>query len=158
MIRALLLIVLVAVTQGVVFAADSPTETYYIQLIRGNNDNKPPTPDAKPVGPKLSGRLLPVFKWEHYWEVKLESADVPANKSVRKRLSPEREVEIERLAGATPELAVRIFVDGKMIRETRQPAAGEFFIAGGDKEGDQSWFIVVRHDKPHTADGAGAEQ
>jgi hypothetical protein len=154
-IRVLLLMVLATAAPGLVFASEAPADTFYIQLIRGNNENKAPAPEAKPLGPKLSGRLHSVFKWEHYWEIKRESIDVPAGKSARKRVSPEREVEIDR--ANSQELTVRIFIDGKLARETRQPISNDFFISGGDKEGDQSWFIIVRRDKPQPLDGSGKD-
>ena len=152
-----LLSVLLVVIAGYATAADTsavarvetstaPRVTFYLQLIRGNDESTPPALGAKLIGPKLSEKLFPVFKWKNYWEIKRDSVDLDVGKSVRKKLSPEREVEVELLK--SQELAVRVIRNGKAAREIRQKSASAFCILGGDKEEVQSWFIVVRHDNP----------
>ena len=155
--RVLVVLLLAGVVGGDAFAADTGTvaraeapapsrTTFYLQLIRGNSESTAPAPGAKLIGPKLSQKLSPVFKWSNYWEIKRDSVDLEVGKSVRKKLSAEREVEVELLK--TQDVAVRVIRNGKPTRETRQGAANAFVICGGDKEEDQSWFIVVRRDNP----------
>jgi hypothetical protein len=127
-------------------ATDDPGFTFYLQLIRGSDQNTPPTPDAKPIGPKLAELLYSVFKWNNYWELKRDSVLVRQGQRIRKRMSPEREVEIELLD--SQRMCVRIYVSGKPTRSRHQPAEGAFCIVGGDKGEDQSWFIVVRRERP----------
>ena len=120
--------------------------TFYVQLIRGNNSSTPPAAKAKLIGPKLALKLSPVFKWTNYWEIASAPAELEVGKSVRKKLAPDREVEIELLKSL--EVKVSVIRDGKPTRQMRQQAANAFCILGGDKEEDQSWFIVVRRDNP----------
>src|ERR1019366_635533 len=105
---------------------------------------------ARPIGPKLSERLHSVFKWKRYWELNRDSVVVRPGQKVRTRLSPEREVEIE-LVGSR-RMSARIYVNGKLTRSRTQPAEGAFYVAGGDKGEAQSWFIVVRRDRPLNSD------
>jgi hypothetical protein len=125
---------------------DKPGLTFYLQTIHGNDDDAPPTPDAKPIGPKLNEKLRSVWKWKHYWELKRDSAVVKPGQRVRKRMSAEREVEIELTDLRT--MTARIYFNGRLTRSRNQPAEGAFCIAGGDEGKDQSWFIVVRRDRP----------
>src|SRR5438874_644549 len=68
--------------------------TYYVQLIRGTDQQHRPEATWKPIGPNLSNRLSP-FRWKNYWEVNRQVAAVEKGKVSRCRLSAEREVEIE---------------------------------------------------------------
>ncbi len=126
-------------------AADSPDATFYVQLIRGKADAKPPSDDAKPAGLEVSRRLQ-MFKWNNYWEISRKTVGVKAGGKNRQRMSPQREVEISL---STPEeMTISIYADGKKTRSRKQKVTTPFYIAGGDKDGNQSWFIVVRRDKP----------
>ena len=144
--QLLALFVLLLTGLGCQPATDSPGINFYLQLIRGNDQDTPPIADAKPIGPKLSEKLRSVCKWKSYWELKRDSVVVKPGQTVRKRLSPEREVEIE--LWDSQRMATRIYTNGKLTRSRTQPAEAAFFIAGGDKGEHQSWFIVVRRDRP----------
>src|SRR5688572_28732280 len=89
------LAVLVGGQFGLAFGADSEKLTYNVQLIRGDNETHVPEPDAHRVGPKLSQKLRPVFKWENYWEIKRQKVEINPGKKARIRLNKEREVEID---------------------------------------------------------------
>jgi hypothetical protein len=141
----LLLALLPLGTEAVAAAAANET-TFYLQLVRGNNEDKPPAPEAKPVGPVLSKRLGAVFKWKGFWEIKRDAVVVKPGGSVRRRMSAEREIEIELLK--TGEVEVRVYRNGTQTRALRQPLDGQMLIVGGDKGENQSWFIVVRRDEP----------
>jgi hypothetical protein len=144
--RLLVLLAFLLLGPGCRPASDEPGLTFHLQLIRGSDQDTPPTSDAKPTGPKLRGRLHSVFKWKNYWELKRDSVVVKPGQKVRKRMSPEREVEIE--LWDSQRMAVRIFLNGKLTRSRTQPAEGAFDVVGGEKGQDQSWFIVVRRDAP----------
>ncbi len=115
-------------------------------MIHGNDNDTPPTLDAKPIGPRLNERLRSVWRWKHYWELKRDSVVVKPGQKVRKRMSAEREVEIE--LRDLRRMTARIYFNGRLTRSRNQPAEGAFYISGGDKGQDQSWFIVVRRDRP----------
>lgn len=140
-----LYIILVLAAPALVFSAEEKTVVFYVQLIRGTNDEKPPEPNAKPVGPKLSQMLVPVFRWKNYWEVSQHEVKVkPAQ--VTKLPLKVRDLEIQ-LTGDTIEL--RLFQKGKLVRTLRQKQAGfGMQIMGGTREDDNAWFVVVRQDKP----------
>jgi len=127
-------------------ATTGPGRVFYLQLVRGNNDQTPPTPAAKPIGPKLDQRLRSFCKWNRYWEIRRDSIVARPSQCVRKHLSPGQDVEIELLDSRR--MAVRVYQSGTLTRSRNQPSDGAFFITGGKEGADQSWFIVVRQDPP----------
>ena len=119
--------------------------TFYVQLIRGTDDATPPAANAQPAGPALCRRLQ-MFKWKNYWEVERRTVVLDAGGKSRLRMTPHREVEI--VLSTPREMVVSIYADGKLTRRGTQAVESAFYIAGGDSEPAQSWFIVVRRDKP----------
>jgi len=126
--------------------ADAPGVTFYVQLIRGSDVDAPPAPQARLIGPKLDRRLHDVFKWKNYWEVKREVVTLKTGAKVRKRMTANREIEIA--WPSSRDMTVSIYTDGKMTRKREQSIDTTFYIAGGDSDATQSWFIVVRRDNP----------
>jgi hypothetical protein len=145
--RLFLLLVLTA-GLGTLFA--SPGEEgpllFYVQIIRGANDEKPAGADWKAVGPTLKKALSAVFRWKHYWEVKRFELSVRKGKPAKVRLNPDRELEIHMLTDSQAEL--RLFFHGKATRKMRLSVRCPMSIMGGDMTGKQGWFVVVRRDKP----------
>lgn len=142
--RLVLLLVLMASSDTV--RAGEETVTYYVQAIRGTDSDQPPTPEAKAIGPKLSGKLAPVFRWKSYWEVKRQNVVLTKGKTERVTLPGGLEVEVARVNEDKRE--VRLYRDGKLTRKLTQPANKTMTIIGGMAEPDNSWFVVVRRDKP----------
>ena len=131
-------------------SADSQlSQTLYVQLIRGSDDDAPPTPQAKSIGAELDHRLHAVFKWKNYWEIQRQCLALKTGEKLRAPAGPGREVEI--LLSQDGEMTVSLYIDGKLVRRRRQAARTRFYITGGDRDGSQSWFIVVRKDKPLNA-------
>ena len=128
--------------------AEKTSVTFYLQLIRGTEDAKPPAAEAKLAGPEVSRRLQ-MFKWKNYWEMARRTVVVQDGGKTRQRMSPQREVEIQ--LSAPHEVTFCIYADGKLTRRRKQSLDTPFYIAGGDKDATQSWFIVVRRDKPAEA-------
>lgn len=129
--------------------ADAPSSarlTYYVQLIRATDQERRQEATWKPVGPKLSQRLSPVFRWKRYWEVVCQPLSVEEGKVSRSRLSDLRQVEIEMVNPS--EIEIRIFVKGKMTQTSRQLIRTHMAIMGGERTKDEAWFVVVRRDKP----------
>lgn len=127
-------------------AADTERILYYVQLVRGNNEEKSPDAASKPVGPKLSQELRRVFGWKSYWEVSRHQVEVLPSKKAKVKLSADREVEIDlSVAGKRKVIA---YSEGKPISEITRPAGQKMTIIGGDRDKDSAWFIVVRRDKP----------
>jgi hypothetical protein len=94
----------------------------------------------------LSSRLCPKFRWKNYWEVSRQTLSVPAGMKSRVRLNPEREIEIELRAEGDSE--IRLFTAGKLVQKSRQSLQSKMSIIGGTRENEDSWFVVVRRDKP----------
>jgi hypothetical protein len=137
----LMLLVLPCLAGG----ADKVGVTFYLQLIRGTDDDKPPAPEARLAGSELSRRLR-MFKWKNYWELNRRTVVLGAGGKSRQRMSAKREVEIA--LTAPHEVTVAIYADGKLTRRRKQSVDTTFYIEGGDNNATQSWFIVVRRDKP----------
>jgi len=125
--------------------ADKSGVTFYLQLIRGTEDDKPPAPEARLAGTEVSRRLQ-MFKWKNYWEMAHRTVVLEEGGKTRQRMSPKREVEIQ--LSASHEVTFCIYTDGKLTRRRKQSLDTPFYIAGGDKDATESWFIVVRRDKP----------
>ena len=122
------------------------TTTFYAQLIRGTDREMPEQIGWRPAGPKLSKQLSPKFRWKNYWEVSRHTISVQAGKVSRTRLNPEREIEID-LRGSK-EYEVRLFVKGQLTCRSKQSMQSGMSITGGARENNESWFVVVRRDKP----------
>lgn len=126
--------------------AENKAETFYTQLIRGSDQEMPPDAKWKPVGPKLSKQFGPQFRWKNYWEVNRQSVSILPGKKARLRLNSQREIEIE--VRNAEESEIRLFHDGKLVRKSRQALECKMTIMGGGADKIESWFIVVRRDKP----------
>jgi hypothetical protein len=126
--------------------AESPGHVFHVQLIRGSDREQPEQVAWKAIGPKLSKKLGPKFRWKHYWEVARQEVSVHPDKPARVRLSHEREVEIELHGDAESE--VRLYRSGKLVRKSRQSLPAGMTIMGGGGEESECWFIVVRRDRP----------
>jgi hypothetical protein len=120
--------------------------TFYAQLIRGTDREMPEQVTWKPAGPKLSKQLSPKFRWKNYWEVSRLTIPVHVGKVNRTRLNPDREIEID-LRGVK-EYEVRLFVKGQLTCRSKQSMQSGMSITGGARENNESWFVVVRRDKP----------
>jgi len=125
--------------------ADKSGATFYVQLIRGTDDDKPPATEARLAGSEVSRRLQ-MFKWKNYWEMARRTVVLMDGGKNRQRMSSDREVEIA--LSAPREMTVCIYVNGKLTRRRKQALETPFYIAGGDRDAAQSWFIVVRRDSP----------
>jgi hypothetical protein len=137
------LIALCSLSGGVV-AGDDPV-TFYVQLLRGTNEEKSEDIKIKEVGPKLRKKLSPVFRWKNYWEVSRTAVTVGKGKTGRVQLPNSHALEIELLNPAESE--VRLYLNGALRRKSRQPIHNRTTIMGGDNN-DDCWFVVVRRDPP----------
>lgn len=142
---ALALVAVVPAWGGPANKAQHPV-MYYVQLIRGNDSDKPPTLGNKPAGPKLDTQLRAVFKWKSYWEVNREDVKVVPGQKTKVRLSKDRDVEIDLTEAGKRK--VTAFQNGKALECTTRPLGESMTIIGGDRDPKSVWFIVVRRDKP----------
>jgi hypothetical protein len=149
MIRIALVLLLLVGAPGLASSAQNDSLTFYVQLVRGTDDVAPPSREARLVGPEL-GKRLQVFKWKNYWEMGRRTIVLKPGGETRQRMTPHRDIDIA--LTSAQEMTVSIYVDGKLSRRRTQPADTAFYIAGGDHDKAQCWFIVVRRDKPQIAD------
>jgi len=131
-------------------AAEPPKVTFYVQLILGSDSDKPDDPACKPVGAKLGKILRGVFRWTNYCEVKRETVMLSKDKVARVHLAREREVELKLLD--PPNTQIRLYHKGQLIRCSHQPISEHLCVLGGDSTSGDSWFVVVRRDKPQDDD------
>jgi len=127
-------------------AGDAQKVTFYVQLIRGSDSDKPDDPACKPVGAKLGKTLRGVFRWKNYCEVKRETVTLSKDKVARLHLTREREVELKLLD--PPNTQIRLYHKGQLTRCSHQPINEHMCVLGGDSTGGDPWFVVVRRDKP----------
>lgn len=122
--------------------------THYVQLIRGNDEDQPPAPGAKAIGPRLSKSLHSVYHWKCYWEISRREAALAPGAKTKIVLSKERSVEID-LSEPKSRKVTTISAD-KPVCSTTQPAGKAMTIIGADRDPKSAWFVVVRRDKPAT--------
>jgi hypothetical protein len=146
--RLMLLLAFALIAPGIAVGGEEEKTTYYVQLIRGNDEGKPPESGAKAIGPKLSRSLRAAFRWKSYWEIKRQKVEVAAGTKARITLSKERAVEID--LSEPSKRTVTAFSNEKPVCITTQPAGKSMTIMGADRGSKSSWFIVVRRDKPST--------
>jgi hypothetical protein len=124
------------------------SETFYFQLVTGSESDIAPAPDAKLIGPKLRKKLERVFRWKNYWEIKRGEFKVEEGKPAKVDVSQQRRLEVSFVDGNG--LEVRMFKDSRLVRKTREKRGLSFMLMGGDDGKRQSWFIILRRDKPST--------
>ncbi len=144
MIRGALVFVCLLAT--FVQAASTKPSVLYVQVIRGTDEAKPAGKNYREIGPKLSAKLSPVFKWKHYWETDLKKVDFDPTKVTKLALAGQRTLEIERLKSGA--LEVRLFRRSGLVTKTRQATHGRMAILGGEEATRESFFVVVRPDEP----------
>lgn len=120
--------------------------TLYVQVIRGTDKDKPDGSHYREVGPKLSAKLSPVFRWKHYWETERKKIQVDPAKITKLQLANQRTLEIEKLKSG--EMEVRLFRRTGLVTKSRQPVNGRMHILGGEDSSKDSFFVVVRSDEP----------
>lgn len=129
-------------------------KTYYFQLICGSNKELAPDSKAKPIGSKLRSQLETKFRWKTYAEVSHGECTLGPHKVTAIKLPEKREMQLE-LHGKLIE--ARLYRDGQLVRKAREAADSKSLIMGGDQGKDDSWFIVIRQDKPSTTSVAAEE-
>ena len=140
------LLLLFCFSMAVVRAASPEETTYYVQVIWGTDKDRPPGADHREIGPKLSAKLSPVFRWKHYWETECRKVQLSNTKVTKVSLADNRTLEIERLKSG--DLEVRLYRRSGLVTKTRQPRNECMAILGGEKTSRDSFFVVVRPDKP----------
>jgi hypothetical protein len=146
LIRLCFLLLLTFAAAPFALGADAKQSTYYVQLIRGNNDDHPPASGARQIGPRLTKRFRPVFKWENYWEMSRQEVVLTQGQKTRLKLSKEREVEIDLTNPAKRKVIA--YSAGKPVCSATRPVGEAKTIIGADRDANSVWFIVVRRDKP----------
>ncbi len=132
--------------RGTARGAEDAALTCYLQFVCASDQETPPAPDAKAIGPELRQRLSAVFKWKHYWELKRQSVHLQPGDKARVVLNPEREAELAWVSTGT--MAVRLYYRGRLSRKSEVPVAKCFSVAGGDASDGRSWFVIIRRDRP----------
>lgn len=120
--------------------------TFYVQLVRGTDEEGKPQPDSKRIGLKLASQFERVFRWKFYWEMNRHEVQLPDGKKCRIKLNPEREVEID--SSVLGKRKVTVFYKGEPLSTHIRPVGERMTIIGGDRDAHSVWFVVVRRDKP----------
>ena len=126
--------------------------TYYFQMICGSDRDLALKGDLKAVGPKLRSQLETKFRWKNYAEVSRGKCVVATNRTTSIKLPEKREMQLQLINPKT--LEARLYRGKDLVRKTRENASAESLIMGGDQGKDESWFIVIRRDKPSSIDTA----
>src|SRR5215831_483223 len=111
--------------------AEEGVVTYYVQLVRGTNGDKPPAPACQRAGPRLLATFRPVMKWKNYWEISCKSVTLEPGQTNRVRLGNGREVEID--LSIPKKRKVTAYQDGVVVDRTTSPLGALMSITGGDR-------------------------
>lgn len=136
----------VCILLAVASAHADERQTVYVQVISGTDKDRPPGTTHQAIGPKLSKKLSPVFRWKHYWETERKKVQLDPAKVTKVGLSHQRSLEIERLKSGETE--VRLFRRSGLVTKNRQPSKDRMIILGGEDPSRDSFFVVVRPDEP----------
>lgn len=134
------------VTDNKAGATNSAGTKYFVQLVRGSENDKPPQAGARQVGEKLKKELQPIFRWKHYWEVQRTDVTVPEGKSGRTELQEGHSLEIDHQQA--DKRTVRLFKGKKLVRTSVASKQQKFCIQGIESGDGTVWFIIVRPDPP----------
>jgi hypothetical protein len=144
--RTILSAVFVAFILNGTPSAEHQSNMFYVQLVRGNNDDAPPQPESRPVGIKVARHLRAALNWKNYWELNRKQVAICSGNTKRICLSKEREVEIDLSNGNRRK--VTAFENGRVVQRTMRPAGDGMTLIGGERDAESAWFIVVRQDRP----------
>jgi len=137
---------LVCLVLALASARAAERTTLYVQVIRATDQDRPANSNYKAVGPKLSAKLSPVFRWKHYWETERKKVQLEPAQTTKVVLANQRTLEIEKLKSGETE--VRLFRKSGLLTKNRQPSNGRMFILGGENSPHDAFFVVVRPDEP----------
>jgi hypothetical protein len=126
--------------------AAAESATVYVQVILGTDQNKPNGTNWLEVGPKLSAKLSPVFRWKHYWETERKKVEFNPDKVAKVPLGSNRTLEVERTK--TGDFEVRLTRRTGLVTKARQSSKDCMAILGGEESTKESFFVVVRRDEP----------
>jgi hypothetical protein len=127
-------------------SASAEPKKYYVQFVEGTNEERPPSARAKRVGPRLSQRLSPVFRWKYYWELDRQEVTTERDRVRTVQLNASRSLEIEPMARNQIEL--RLYREGTLVRRSRHQSDERMMAMGGEQGVDNAWFVVVRSEEP----------
>lgn len=138
------LILVFWIAAPVVEAADAPKAVHTVQLIRGDDEDKPPAPEAKVVGTRLSTKLRPLFRWKSYWEIQHQKIELAPGEKTKVRLNRDREVEVDLTEAGKRKVTVS--QGGKQLARSIRGSGEAMTIIGGERDAHSVWFVVVRVD------------
>jgi hypothetical protein len=130
-------------------ALNAPAQTdpvrYYIQLVRGTDGVASTPAGVRKVGPKLERQFHRMFRDKAYWEITCRQLNVAPGHSCKIELDNGREVEISL---TSTKRTVTTFFKGQLVDRARIPRGEAMTVIGSGQEEGNSWFVVVRRDKP----------
>ena len=124
-------------------AAEPSKKTVYVQFIRGT-DKECQTP-CREIGPKLSEKLSPVFRWKHYWEIDRRKITLVDGKATRLDMPGDRKLEIQ---AENSEVEARLHRKSGVVTKERKSLNKGMLIVGGEEASRESFFVVIRKDEP----------
>lgn len=145
---AIILACLLTALQSV--RAAEPPPVLYVQVVWGTNQERPAGSKSPEIGPKLSAKLSPVFRWKHYFENERYRVAYAPQKVAKVPLANKRTLEIEYLK--TGEMEIRLYCNNKLVTKARQTCETRMTILGGEEPNKDSFFVVVRADEPKVAE------
>src|SRR5262249_12312115 len=79
----------------------------YVQLVRASDAPEPFHSGAQEIGPLLTRKLRPVFKWKYYFVNQQEKITLEKERPAKLRLNNGRELEVQWLADDQIQVCLR---------------------------------------------------
>jgi hypothetical protein len=128
-------------------AVPEQSKTVYVQLILGT-DQPCGQITCREIGPKLSKKLSPVFRWKHFWELDRRKVTLQSRQTNRIDLPHDRKLEI--IFTRANETEVRLTRRNGLVTKTGYKLDNPMVVLGGENDSRESFFVVVRTDEPTT--------
>jgi hypothetical protein len=123
----------------------------YVQLVHGSDSPEPLQAAVKEVGPLLSQKFKPVFRWKYYFVNQQEKITLQKDKPSQVRLNNGSDLEVQWMSDDKIQVCLR---KGKIqTSRTQHRNHPELMIIEGiESQNHEPWFVVIRRNKPLNPD------
>ncbi len=120
--------------------------TVRAQLVWCTNLKESSSKDHKPVDSKTAEGLRNAFKWQNYFVIKTEMAELTQGKLHKLQMSEKCALEITFVGHAKFEVVI-VGKGERLAKGTQLMPPGDKVVLGGINENESSWLIILRQGK-----------
>jgi len=120
--------------------------TVQAQLVWGTNLKESSSKDHKPVDSKTAEGLRNAFKWQNYFVIKSEAAELTQGKLYKLKMSEKCTLELKFVGHDKFEVVI-VGKGERLAKGTQSMPPGEKVVLGGINENESSWLIIIKQKK-----------